>query len=61
MNLNSKTLNYKLKISTMKTLNFDLSTEMLNDFVLSTEEMICVRGGDGVEPISTPMKPPVII
>jgi hypothetical protein len=45
----------------MKTLNFDLTNEMLNDFVLSTEEMICVRGGDGLDPITLPTKPPVVI
>jgi hypothetical protein len=45
----------------MKTLNFELTTEMLNDFVLSTEEMICVRGGDGIEPRTLPTVPPVII
>lgn len=45
----------------MKNLNFDLTTEMLNDFVLSTEEMICVRGGDGVEPKTLPVNPPVIL
>jgi hypothetical protein len=45
----------------MKTLNFDLTTEMLNDFVLSTEEMICVRGGDGLEPRTLPTQPPIIL
>jgi hypothetical protein len=45
----------------MKTLNLNLTTEMLNDFVLSTEEMICVRGGDGLEPKSLPTQPPIII
>jgi hypothetical protein len=45
----------------MKTLNFDVTTEMLNDFVLSTEEMICVRGGDGLEPVAMPTRPPIIL
>jgi hypothetical protein len=38
----------------------NLSTDLLNDFTLSNEEMISVRGGDG-DPIVMPTQPPIII
>ena len=44
----------------MKTLNINLTTDLLNEFTLSTEEMISVRGGDG-DPIVMPTQPPIII
>ena len=44
----------------MKTLNFDLTKDIFNEFELSNEEMICVRGGEG-DPISLPNNPPVRI
>jgi hypothetical protein len=44
----------------MKTLNFDLTSDIFNEFILSNEEMICVRGGD-IEPVTLPSLPPVRI
>ena len=44
----------------MKTLNFELTRDIFNEFALSNEEMIYVRGGDG-DPISVPVLPPIII
>jgi hypothetical protein len=43
----------------MKTLNFELSYDMLAEFVLSNEEMFKVRGGGEPEYLPTP--PPVKI
>jgi hypothetical protein len=42
----------------MKTLNFDSKENIFEGFVLSTEEMQTVRGGDG-DPICVPTKPPI--
>jgi hypothetical protein len=42
----------------MKTLNFELTRDLLNEFALSNEEMICVRGGDS-DPVILPTPPPV--
>ncbi len=42
----------------MKTLN--LTIDLLNEFTLSNDEMIAVRGGDG-DPIVMPTQPPIII
>ncbi len=42
----------------MKTLNDELANGILNEFALTTEEMICVRGGDG-DPIINPTEPPI--
>jgi len=44
----------------MKTLNFELTKDIFNEFALSNEEMIYVRGGDG-DPIILPNQPPVLI
>jgi hypothetical protein len=41
----------------MKTLNLKL-TDLLNEFALTNEEMINVRGGEG-DPISLPTNPPI--
>jgi len=48
----------------MKTLNFQLTTDIFNEFALSNEEMIYVRGGGSVEesdPIIKTVPPPIII
>ena len=44
----------------MKTMKLEAVNEILREFVLSDEEMICVRGGnpDG-DPIVMPNPPPV--
>ena len=39
----------------MKTLNFDIFEE----YQLTNQEMICVRGGDGVDPTQTPVVSPI--
>lgn len=44
----------------MKTLNPESTIDLFNEFELSNEEMIFVRGGDG-EPESLPTKPVVLI
>jgi len=44
----------------MKTLNPELVKDIFNEFALSNEEMINVRGGEG-EPIALPTFPPVKI
>lgn len=44
----------------MKNLNPELTKDLLNEFVLSNEEMINVRGGEG-EPITIPTPPPIRI
>ena len=43
----------------MKTLNFELTRDIFNDFELSNEEMIYVHGGTDPESIPTP--PPIKI
>lgn len=46
----------------MKTLNFEITNEMLKEFALTNEEMITVRGGeDDSEPRTLPTRPPIII
>jgi len=45
----------------MKTLNFKNTEEIFSDFVLTAEEMICIKGGDAGEPILKPSVPPVKI
>jgi hypothetical protein len=50
-----------LKIETMKTVNTPeskIANDIFNEFLLSNEEMTCVRGGDNP---SLPNMPPVII
>jgi hypothetical protein len=44
----------------MKTLNFEMNFDIFNEFELSNEEMICVRGGDG-DPIVIPPAPPIVL
>jgi len=44
----------------MKIQNFELVTVGFNEFALSNEEMICVRGGEG-DPIPMPTPPPIKI
>jgi hypothetical protein len=44
----------------MKTLNFELTKDIFNEFVLSNEEMIYVRGGSS-DPIILPNPPPIKI
>lgn len=44
----------------MKTLNSKLMSDIFNEFELSNEEMIYVRGGEG-DPIIKPTEPPIII
>jgi len=45
----------------MKTLNFKNIDEIFNEYALTVEEMICVKGGDQGEPIVKPSTPPVRI
>jgi len=45
----------------MKTLNFEIVRDIFNEFVLTNDEMICVRGGDGAEPIVLPNPPTIKI
>jgi len=46
----------------MKTLNYEKTEDIFAEFVLSNDEMIKVRGGDGAgEPIILPNPPPVKI
>ena len=45
----------------METLNLKNINEILNEYALSVEEMICVKGGDSGEPILKPSVPPVKI
>ena len=42
----------------MKTLNQELTFDNFNEFALTNEEMINVRGGDG-DPIILPSLPPI--
>ncbi len=42
----------------MKTLNFESNEINLDKFILSSEEMFAVRGGES-EPIVLPSKPPI--
>ena len=44
----------------MKTMNPDLPKDFFEEFVLSIEEMIHVRGGE-LEPVPHPPKPPIKI
>ena len=44
----------------MKTLKFELTKDIFNEFALSNEEMIYVRGGEG-DPIPMPTPPPIKI
>ena len=42
----------------MKTLNLELAPDIFNEFALTNEEMINVRGGEG-DPIVLPSIPPI--
>ena len=44
----------------MKALNFDVTNEIFNEFALTNDEMINVRGGD-IDPQPTPVVPPIKI
>jgi hypothetical protein len=44
----------------MKTLNFELTKGIFDEFALTNEEMINVRGGE-IEPTPMPMPPPIKI
>jgi hypothetical protein len=44
----------------MKTLNFELTRDLLSEFVLTNEEMIVVRGGEA-DPVTLPNTPPIRI
>jgi hypothetical protein len=45
----------------MKNTEFNNLDEIFGDFSLTEEEMLCIRGGDGGEPIILPSIPPVRI
>ncbi|MCX6320761.1 MAG: hypothetical protein NTX93_03030 [Bacteroidia bacterium] len=45
----------------MKTLNFELTKDIFNEFALSNEEMIYVRGGEETDPVSLPTPPTIRI
>jgi hypothetical protein len=45
----------------MKNLDSKKMEEILKDFALTAEEMICVKGGDMGDPIVIPSVPPVKI
>lgn len=45
----------------MKTLNFEKTQDIFNEFTLTNEEMIYVRGGDAGEPETLPNPPKVRI
>ncbi len=45
----------------MKNLNNEKLNELFIDYLLSIEEMICVKGGDASDPLLRPTPPPVKI
>ncbi len=45
----------------MKNLNLKNLNEIFNEYALTTEEMICVKGGEAGEPILKPSTPPIKI
>jgi hypothetical protein len=45
----------------MKIQKIEFTNEMFNEFALSNEEMICVRGGDGDGIIVRTNEPPIKI
>jgi hypothetical protein len=45
----------------MKNLEISDAGKLFEDFMLTTDEMLHVRGGDGGEPIIMPSLPPVKI
>lgn len=52
--------NNNLKNEIMKTLNQDLTKSIFDEFVLSNDEMINVRGGE-LDPTPLPTTPPIKI
>lgn len=52
---------FNKKKQIMKSISFETSFDILAMFVLSTDEMISVRGGLSGEPTPTPPIPPVKI
>lgn len=54
---NDKKYNINLKKREMESKNFDSLNSIFNEYALTNEEMICVRGGDGGEPIVVPTPP----
>jgi hypothetical protein len=44
----------------MKTLNFEMNFDIFAENVLSNEEMISIKGGDG-DPVPSPPPPPMKI
>lgn len=45
----------------MKTLNFEQLKSIFDEFALSNEEMIKVRGGENGDPVALPPDPPIKI
>lgn len=45
----------------MKSLNNEKLNEIFIDYILSLDEMICVKGGESSEPITRPNPPQVNI
>jgi hypothetical protein len=45
----------------MKTLNLKNIDQIFEEYALSVEEMICVKGGEAGDPIIKPSTPPVKI
>lgn len=45
----------------MKNLNFESIRELFDEYALSCNEMICIKGGDDTEPILLPNPPKVKI
>jgi hypothetical protein len=50
-----------IKIKKMKNLTLRNLDEIFNEYALTVEEMICVKGGDAGEPILKPSIPPIKI
>jgi hypothetical protein len=42
----------------MKNMKSEQTEEIFNEFTLTTEEMICVKGGDAGDPI---LRPPLLV
>lgn len=50
-----------IKSKKMKNLTLRNLDEIFNEYALTEEEMICVKGGDTGEPILKPSTPPIKI
>jgi hypothetical protein len=48
-------------LNLMETLKMKNIDEILAEYALTVEEMICVKGGDAGEPILKPSTPPIKI